>query len=71
VSRHEAAYGYLPVSVLAFSSPDEFVKMLRTTGFDDVTAVPLTLGVVYLYTGRRGRRMREASRQPPTLIYWL
>ena len=33
VSRHNAAYGYLPASVGAFASPDEFVKILRQVGF--------------------------------------
>jgi demethylmenaquinone methyltransferase/2-methoxy-6-polyprenyl-1,4-benzoquinol methylase len=50
VSRHNAAYGYLPASVGAFASPDEFVKILRHSGFSDVRAVPLTFGIVYLYT---------------------
>jgi demethylmenaquinone methyltransferase/2-methoxy-6-polyprenyl-1,4-benzoquinol methylase len=52
VSRHNAAYGYLPASVGAFASPDEFVTILRHAGFEDVSAVPLTFGIVYLYTGR-------------------
>ena len=33
VSRHNAAYGYLPASVGAFATPDEFVKILRQSGF--------------------------------------
>lgn len=53
VSRHTAAYGYLPASVGAFASPDEFVKLLRHAGFTAVNAVPLTLGIVFLYTGIR------------------
>jgi demethylmenaquinone methyltransferase/2-methoxy-6-polyprenyl-1,4-benzoquinol methylase len=53
VSRHNAAYGYLPASVGAFASPDEFVTILRQSGFADVRAVPLTLGIVYLYTARK------------------
>jgi demethylmenaquinone methyltransferase/2-methoxy-6-polyprenyl-1,4-benzoquinol methylase len=53
VSRHNAAYGYLPASVGAFATPDEFVKILRQSGFDDIGAVPLTFGIVYLYTARR------------------
>lgn len=53
ISRHQAAYTYLPESVGAFASPDEFVKLLRQTGFDDVGASPLTFGVVFLYTARR------------------
>jgi demethylmenaquinone methyltransferase/2-methoxy-6-polyprenyl-1,4-benzoquinol methylase len=53
VSRHNAAYGYLPASVGAFASPDEFVKILRKAGFSEIRAVPLTLGIVYLYTATR------------------
>jgi demethylmenaquinone methyltransferase / 2-methoxy-6-polyprenyl-1,4-benzoquinol methylase len=52
VARHDA-YGYLPASVGAFQTPEEFVKVLRHTGFSRVEARPLTLGIVYLYTGTR------------------
>jgi demethylmenaquinone methyltransferase/2-methoxy-6-polyprenyl-1,4-benzoquinol methylase len=54
VSRHAAAYDYLPASVGAFPAPDEFVKLLRHAGFEDVKASPLSFGIVFLYTGRRG-----------------
>jgi len=54
VSRHHAAYGYLPASVGAFPSPDEFVTILCHCGFVDVAAVPLTFGIVFLYTAKRG-----------------
>lgn len=53
VSRHNAAYGYLPASVGAFASPDEFVKILRQSGFVDIRAIPLTFGIVYLYIAVR------------------
>jgi demethylmenaquinone methyltransferase/2-methoxy-6-polyprenyl-1,4-benzoquinol methylase len=53
VSKHNAAYGYLPASVGAFASPDEFVTILRQSGLVGVQASPLTLGIVYLYTARR------------------
>jgi demethylmenaquinone methyltransferase/2-methoxy-6-polyprenyl-1,4-benzoquinol methylase len=53
VSRHNAAYGYLPASVGAFATPDEFVKILRQCGFVEIRPVPLTFGIVYLYTARR------------------
>lgn len=53
VSRHNAAYGYLPASVGAFASPDEFVTILRKSGFARIDAVPLTFGIVYLYTAQR------------------
>lgn len=50
ISGHDGAYSYLPASVATFLPPDEFVTLLRHAGFSDVRAVPLTLGVVYLYT---------------------
>lgn len=53
ISRHNAAYGYLPASVGAFASPGEFVNLLRNHGFDEVHASPLTFGIVYLYTARK------------------
>jgi len=53
VSRHNAAYGYLPASIGAFTPPDEFVKLLRQAGFLDVAPVRLTFGSVILYTARR------------------
>ena len=53
VSRHTRAYSYLPASVGAFPPPEEFMATLRSVGFRDVKAVPLTFGIVYLYTGTR------------------
>jgi demethylmenaquinone methyltransferase / 2-methoxy-6-polyprenyl-1,4-benzoquinol methylase len=53
VSGHRAAYSYLPASVGTFPPPGEFMKILRQAGFDDVRAVPLTFGIVYLYTARK------------------
>ena len=54
ISRHHAAYAYLPASVGAFGFPDEFAKILRQAGFVDVHARPLTFGIVYLYTAVKG-----------------
>jgi demethylmenaquinone methyltransferase/2-methoxy-6-polyprenyl-1,4-benzoquinol methylase len=54
VSRHRSAYDYLPASVDSFASPDEFVTILRQSGFIDIRAVPLTFGVVFMYVARRG-----------------
>jgi demethylmenaquinone methyltransferase/2-methoxy-6-polyprenyl-1,4-benzoquinol methylase len=53
VSGHTAAYGYLPASVGAFASAEEFVTILRQHGFVDVAATRLTFGIVFLYTARR------------------
>jgi demethylmenaquinone methyltransferase/2-methoxy-6-polyprenyl-1,4-benzoquinol methylase len=53
ISGHTAAYSYLPASVGTFPPPGEFMKILRQSGFGEVRAVPLTLGIVYLYVGRK------------------
>jgi demethylmenaquinone methyltransferase / 2-methoxy-6-polyprenyl-1,4-benzoquinol methylase len=49
VSRHSDAYSYLPASVEAFQSPEAFSRLLESSGFTAVRAVPLTLGIVYLF----------------------
>ena len=51
--RPQRCVVHLPASVATFASPDEFVKILKQHGFIDVRAVPLTLGIVYLYQARR------------------
>jgi demethylmenaquinone methyltransferase/2-methoxy-6-polyprenyl-1,4-benzoquinol methylase len=50
VSRHNAAYGYLPASIGAFSTPAEFVATLENAGFSSISAKGLTFGSVILYT---------------------
>ena len=53
VSKHETAYSYLPASVGTFPPPQAFAATISSHGFADVKAVPLTFGIVYLYTARR------------------
>lgn len=53
VSGHTGAYSYLPASVGTFPPPVEFMAILRQAGFAEVQAVPLTFGIVYLYTAVR------------------
>jgi demethylmenaquinone methyltransferase/2-methoxy-6-polyprenyl-1,4-benzoquinol methylase len=53
VSKHQSAYSYLPASVGTFPSPNEFAGTIAATGFSQVRAVPLTLGIVYLYIAER------------------
>jgi demethylmenaquinone methyltransferase/2-methoxy-6-polyprenyl-1,4-benzoquinol methylase len=53
VSRHQSAYSYLPASVGSFPPPDEFARTIGCHGFVSVRAVPLTLGIVYLYVATR------------------
>lgn len=52
-SHHNSAYAYLPASVGAFATPAEFSSLLRQRGFVEVSAIPLTLGIVFLYVARR------------------
>jgi demethylmenaquinone methyltransferase/2-methoxy-6-polyprenyl-1,4-benzoquinol methylase len=53
VSGHGSAYTYLPASVGAFVAPDAMIGMLEGCGFREVRAVPVTLGIVTLYTARK------------------
>ena len=54
ISKHPSAYTYLPASVEAFPSPEEFLQQLRDAGFGTTRAVPLTFGVVYMFVGIKG-----------------
>jgi demethylmenaquinone methyltransferase/2-methoxy-6-polyprenyl-1,4-benzoquinol methylase len=53
VSKHQSAYSYLPASVGTFPPPHEFARMLESHGFSNVRAVPLSFGIVYLFTAER------------------
>jgi demethylmenaquinone methyltransferase/2-methoxy-6-polyprenyl-1,4-benzoquinol methylase len=53
VSHHGSAYSYLPASVALFPRPAAFAAIISSHGFRDVRAVPLTLGIVYLYVATR------------------
>jgi demethylmenaquinone methyltransferase/2-methoxy-6-polyprenyl-1,4-benzoquinol methylase len=50
MSGHPTAYSYLPASVGAFASPDQVTHELRSIGFGEVEAVPLSFGIVYMFT---------------------
>ena len=56
VSKHPSAYTYLPASVEAFPSPQDFSQLLRDAGFGTVRAVPLTYGVVYMFVAVKDSR---------------
>lgn len=53
VSRHDAAYSYLPQSVGAFPWGEAFARLLDGAGFDKARSQPLSLGIVYLYSGMK------------------
>jgi demethylmenaquinone methyltransferase/2-methoxy-6-polyprenyl-1,4-benzoquinol methylase len=54
LSHNDSAYAYLPASITAFASPDEFVKILRQAGFGAISPIRLMLGSVILYTAQKG-----------------
>ena len=54
ISRdREGAYRYLPRSVVSFPGAEQVCEHLRGVGFADVTATPLTMGIVTVYVARR------------------
>ncbi|MCX6552163.1 MAG: bifunctional demethylmenaquinone methyltransferase/2-methoxy-6-polyprenyl-1,4-benzoquinol methylase UbiE [Acidobacteria bacterium] len=56
VSGHASAYAYLPESVETFPAPALVLSQLQAAGFCTVKAVPLTFGVVYLYSAAKPLR---------------
>ena len=53
VSGHASAYTYLPASVGTFPDPDQVAASLAATGFSQVRADSLSLGIVYLYSASK------------------
>lgn len=51
VSKDRKAYDYLPRSVAEFPSPEAFMDMMRSAGFDSCRARRQSLGIAYIYTG--------------------
>ncbi len=49
ISGDEAAYRYLPASVLNFPLPKEFKAILRRCGFSGIRHTPLSLGICRMY----------------------
>jgi demethylmenaquinone methyltransferase/2-methoxy-6-polyprenyl-1,4-benzoquinol methylase len=54
ISRHSAAYTYLPESVNRFPEGADFAELMREAGFEDVKYQYLSLGITCLYTGVKG-----------------
>src|SRR5262249_51172778 len=49
-------YRYLQRSIAAFPPPEDFVAMMEEAGLRDVSALPLSFGVVHLFVGTAGVR---------------
>ena len=54
LSKDDGAYRYLPASVAAFPSGDDFLARMRQAGYSDLLCQPLTFGIASLYRGRAG-----------------
>lgn len=50
-SKDDRAYTYLPESVKHFPEGDQFVEILRNTGFKETQWIPQTFGISSIYTG--------------------
>lgn len=55
-SKDNRAYTYLPESVSAFPDGDQFIAIMKKTGFSDCTWQPLTFGIASIYTGTKPRQ---------------
>lgn len=53
VSNDDAAYTYLPESVNDFPHGDDFLQILKNTGFKTTRCKPLTLGISSIYLGEK------------------
>jgi demethylmenaquinone methyltransferase/2-methoxy-6-polyprenyl-1,4-benzoquinol methylase len=53
ISGHSSAYTYLPASVGSFPEPEAIMAALGATGFSQVKADSLSLGIVYLYSASK------------------
>jgi demethylmenaquinone methyltransferase / 2-methoxy-6-polyprenyl-1,4-benzoquinol methylase len=53
VSGHGSAYSYLPASVGSFIPAATMLGVLADCGFREANAMPLTCGIVTLYTARK------------------
>ena len=51
VSKDQSAYTYLPASVNEFPYGEEFLEILKETGFTQTECTTLTLGISSVYTG--------------------
>lgn len=53
ISKHHRAYTYLPETVAAFPSGEEFLSILREAGLHKLRQIPLSGGIATLYCGEK------------------
>ena len=53
LSKQRAAYEYLPESVEQFPHGEAFMKNMKSLGYHDTKAIPLTFGIASIYVGKK------------------
>jgi len=53
VSKHNAAYSYLPLSIAKFPGRTEFLELMRNAGFIECKSYSLTFGAATIFIGRK------------------
>ncbi len=53
VSKDSSAYSYLPESVKAFPEGEDFLKVFKAAGYNEVKCIPLSFGICSIYLGRK------------------
>lgn len=51
ISKNREAYAYLPQSVQNFPDGEEFLNIMKNTGFNNLQQIPLTFGIASIYIG--------------------
>jgi hypothetical protein len=70
ISGDVAAYRYLNTSIEQFPAAQAVCTMLRSAGFVDVSAQPLTFGAATLYEARKPvRAVRPTTERTPAGVY--
>ena len=54
VLKTDVPYNYLPRSIKAFPSSEEFKHILESCGFSEVTVHPMTFGIATIFEARKG-----------------
>jgi demethylmenaquinone methyltransferase/2-methoxy-6-polyprenyl-1,4-benzoquinol methylase len=53
ISRVRGPYAYLPASVERFPSPEEMLRRMKNTGFEEASWMSYTFGIAGLYLGKK------------------
>ena len=51
ISKNTTAYSYLPESVVAFPSGQDFIKIMEKIGMKNISYISLTFGISSIYSG--------------------